>query len=113
MATMPALPETQESIKEEIRRQVGNCFSVFPFIFALALIRSVVNSHKLATYSLIVSITIALSLETTGRRWVIFLRISCVESFYGLAMTIALSFVDCFAREFNTFMVGGRLGETC
>lgn len=23
MATMPALPETQESIKEEIRRQVG------------------------------------------------------------------------------------------
>lgn len=28
MATMPALPETQESIKEEIRRQVGNYFSV-------------------------------------------------------------------------------------
>lgn len=24
MATMPALPETQESIKEEIRRQVGS-----------------------------------------------------------------------------------------
>lgn len=27
MATMPALPETQESIKEEIRRQVGEYFS--------------------------------------------------------------------------------------
>lgn len=27
MATMPALPETQESIKEEIRRQVGSATS--------------------------------------------------------------------------------------
>lgn len=29
MATMPALPETQESVKEEIRRQVGSvCLNV-------------------------------------------------------------------------------------
>ena len=97
MATMPALPETQESIKEEIRRQVGNYFSVFLFIFALAFIHSVVNSQKFVTYSLILSITIVLSVETTGKRWVILLLVSCVESCYGLVMIIALSFVDCFA----------------
>lgn len=51
MATMPALPETQESIKEEIRRQVGIYFTVFMFTFALTSVPSVVNSHKLVTYS--------------------------------------------------------------
>lgn len=55
MATMPALPETQESIKEEIRRQVGNCLSVFLFIFALAFIHLVENSPKFVTYTLILS----------------------------------------------------------
>lgn len=31
MATMPALPETQENIKEEIRRQVGSVLSIVFF----------------------------------------------------------------------------------
>lgn len=68
MATMPALPETQESIKEEIRRQVGNYLSVFLFIFALAFIHSVENFPKFVTYTF-KSITIILPVRPLGRIW--------------------------------------------
>lgn len=111
MATMPALPETQESIKEEIRRQVGIYFTVFVFTFALTSVPSVVYSHKLVTYSVIPSITIVLSVDTTGQRLMIFLPISCVEIVYGLVMIITVPFMDCFAVVFSTFIVGERLGE--
>lgn len=36
MATMPALPETAESIKEEIRRQVSSLQPKFDLFFFLA-----------------------------------------------------------------------------
>lgn len=65
---MPALPETQESIKEEIRRQVGNYSSVFLFVFALAFIHSVVNSPKLVTYSLI-PLQLSCQWRPLGRAW--------------------------------------------
>lgn len=45
MATMPALPETQESIKEEIRRQVGDYFSVLVST-ECGKSRTKINSYK-------------------------------------------------------------------
>lgn len=92
---MPALPETQESIKEEIRRQVGNYLSVFLFIFALAFIHSVENSPKFVTYSN--SITVIVLVESIGKSLMIFFPFSCVESCYGFVMHIVVSSMECFA----------------